>query len=1058
MFTLASTQTLAAVAGTSSAITCTVNGAEVSVGVPTYRVLAQSQLVIGATTIYTTPAAPITALIKTILFANTTAVDVPGVALFVNGTADANRVSGSFIIPANGWATVDQDGWRVYDSTGSLKVTGSVGAAGPAGPLGPATFLDADRGDDGDLGPQGAQGIQGITGALGPIGPAVFLDAERGDDGDLGPVGFTGPTGAGGPQGPATFLEADRGDDGDLGPQGAQGIQGVTGDAGPQGPATFLEADRGDDGDLGPQGAQGIQGLTGAVGPVGPAVFLDAERADDGDPGPQGIQGFQGLTGPTGTQGLPGVTLVAEGDLLDDYPAPQVTGYSPAQLSALLAPSTSTLQGAMTATSTRRVLANSYDAVADFGFVGDLVTTRGTTSVTGTALTDSTNPFLPTDTGKRVTIPFAGAGTGVNAAQLTTTLTYVSAGAVTLAVGATNPVSNISVNYGTDNTAAITLMVSTINAQVYPQADVFFGNYAQAVPTDPTWTGSYGWPIPAVFHKAVGLQGQRRGYTSDAGDANKIGGTRLAWWGTSSDGGTAFQAMIEMTSTDVFSLKAPFIKDLSIDCRNNDQNQALYGIKIASAHGMFISNVFIIDALAAGLWTNISSTPSGDAADTTRFLFENVCFRCLDNSAQQAPMTTPIAMTSAVALTTTPQNLTVAANTLSTSGYLWTATNLGYPVLVRYTGGGGTVTLTGCTVSIEDQVNAPASRATGNVVQATPGNSCAWYADGGTGHNSCCGEVLMWQVSHGTTWGPAGVELHNCDSIEFTQMMMNGGLATVFATAPLVNRVTKPGIRINGSATSGTLAARNNVFRSGDPGVGGINTMALLDTGALMAFPAGPSYWDLMQMGNGAPVPVSEFVTVSGTQGPARGSMDWTPNGGFRPGGISKASLANQTLTAATQAVIDGSLVVVPPQGFQVGTILEWIIPWTKTTAAGTANRVVSIHYGTAGSTADATVIATGTFVATNAIDIGVLTIRLVVTALGAGTSATALCIMSMSHNLATAVGWGASNLVATMAGFNSTLPASGPAFLTVQWLSGAAEVSNTIAPVYAVCIHPGNP
>ena len=283
MLTLASTETLAGVAGTATSITCTVTGAEVSVGIPTYKVLSQSVLAIAAATIYTTPATPITTLIKTIHLANTTGLAVPGVSLFVNGTAAANRISGSFSIPANGWATVDEDGWKVYNGNGELMMSGFTGPAGAAGAQGPAVFLVGDAGEDGDMGPPGTPGVQGFTGQQGPVGPAVFLVGES-EDGDQGPPGVQGATGNTGAVGPAVFLSADQGEDGDVGPPGIQGLTGPQGIQGPLGPPG-IQGDQGDDGDIGPVGPRGLTGDTGAIGP---AVFLVADEGEEGQMGPPG--------------------------------------------------------------------------------------------------------------------------------------------------------------------------------------------------------------------------------------------------------------------------------------------------------------------------------------------------------------------------------------------------------------------------------------------------------------------------------------------------------------------------------------------------------------------------------------------------------------------------------------------------------------------------------------------------------------------------------------------------------------------------------------------------
>jgi len=58
----------------------------------------------------------------------------------------------------------------------------------------------------------------------------------------------------------------------------------------------------------------------------------------------------------------------------------------------------------------------------------------------------------------------------------------------------------------------------------------------------------------------------------------------------------------------------------------------------------------------------------------------------------------------------------------------------------------------------------------------------------------------------------------------------------------------------------------------------------------------------------------------------------------------------------------------------------------------------------------------------------------------------------------ATPVGLGANNTTMTMAGFNSTLPSAGPAFLELVITTGTSEVLTVLNPVYCECISPGNP
>jgi hypothetical protein len=394
-----------------------------------------------------------------------------------------------------------------------------------------------------------------------------------------------------------------------------------------------------------------------------------------------------------------------------------------------------------------------------------------------------------------------------------------------------------------------------------------------------------------------------------------------------------------------------------------------------------------------------------------------------------------------VTLTTTPQSLTVAANTLPASGYCWVASNLGYPVLVRYTGGGGTTTLTGCVVSAEEAVNAPATVNGSNVVQAVPGNAACILFDGGTTANTCCGTAKMLQLSHGTTWGPAAMEYRNADSIDCQQPMINGGNAT---NDGAINRIRKPGVRFCGSNSSDTLAARNNVFKSGSAGAGGVFVAGVLNTGARLSAMPGPNYWSLYQMGNGEPIPVVE----------GNAFFDWQPNGGFGYGQRGSSSVADQVVAAATLTLLTGSLIQVPPQGFQVGTKFRWKLKGSKS-AAGTAVRNFFIKIGTAGTTADgtvATLLSLGTVSA--AVDHGAWEVEMTIRTLGA--AATAQAHLVLQHQLA-ATGLSSNNPdvnAGTMAAFNST---TAKQFVSLCLTTGASEVI-TFQSCGVECINPANP
>lgn len=674
-----------------------------------------------------------------------------------------------------------------------------------------------------------------------------------------------------------------------------------------------------------------------------------------------------------------------------------------------------------------------FSAQQDFGFVGDFVSAgefppSGTVTVmtSGSPTLTMTNsaPFVKgRDEGKRILVQGAGAS---GAVLVTTILSVTSTTVATLAANASTTVTAnnvgpviIGVSFGTDNTAAINAMTTAVNTTYasFPGMRIVFGQ---------SLTNAYGFPIPVLFNKTVQIEGIGGGYTSDVGDGTRVGGTRLAWFGTSSDGGTAFQAFFTCAPTGVQSLKRVAFRHAWIDCSALAQNQALIGLKLSSCQGFIVEDFYVSNALAYGLFLGIGTTPT-EAKDTTRFTIRDYCSRQLDNSWLNLPMTTPILMSSAVVLTQTPQNLTVAANTLPTSGYFWTATTAGTPVLVNYTGGGGTTTLTGCTIALESVIATPTTVTNGNAVQATPSNACSIDLDGGSAANTCCGLMQMLQISYGSTWGSAALEFRNSDSIVVDQMMSNGGNAT---NDGVINRIRKPGVRFNGSIVSATLSSRNNVFRDGDPGLGGINVMGVNNAGARLTAQASPNYWWGYQLGNGAPLPVVE----------GNAYFQGTLNGGFNEGRLGSSLVSPQALVAATLTLVNGSLIAVPPQGFQVGTRLRWTATMTKTAAGAAIPGTFFIKVGTAGATADGTVATMAlTSVGTAAIDTGKVIIDFTVTAIGG--SAAGVAHLVMSHGTVATTGWmaiGSQDIEATMATWNS---GTAQLFLNVSMTSGAAVV-----------------
>lgn len=140
MITLGPANTLSAIAGTASAVTCSIFGDNVagagSSAIDAFGMLYQGQLSNSAATLLFA-AAGNQRLIKSILLTNVTGSAVSGIKFFSNGNAAANQLV-TLTIPANGSATwTDSKGWTVYDSTGTALTTvagvvTSVGLALPA--------------------------------------------------------------------------------------------------------------------------------------------------------------------------------------------------------------------------------------------------------------------------------------------------------------------------------------------------------------------------------------------------------------------------------------------------------------------------------------------------------------------------------------------------------------------------------------------------------------------------------------------------------------------------------------------------------------------------------------------------------------------------------------------------------------------------------------------------------------------------------------------------------------------------------------------------------------
>ncbi len=127
MITLSATDSMQGVAGTATAVTYTLYGDQIT-SADAFKILAQGQLANSTGSIYPATGGTQT-LIKSIHLANTTGSSVSGVKLFINGSAASNQII-TLTVPANGTAQYNEDGWKVYDSTGAGIVTNNVTLSG----------------------------------------------------------------------------------------------------------------------------------------------------------------------------------------------------------------------------------------------------------------------------------------------------------------------------------------------------------------------------------------------------------------------------------------------------------------------------------------------------------------------------------------------------------------------------------------------------------------------------------------------------------------------------------------------------------------------------------------------------------------------------------------------------------------------------------------------------------------------------------------------------------------------------------------------------------------
>jgi hypothetical protein len=714
---------------------------------------------------------------------------------------------------------------------------------------------------------------------------------------------------------------------------------------------------------------------------------------------------------------------------------PNANGGSISTNTLTLQPANSTNPGGITSANYNRIVGH-VDAAADFGMVGDHkvayeITTTGT-QVVATASNATINcpnscastPFASTDVGKRITI--RGAGTngatyvGTISAFNSTTSVNVSPNPATT-VTATTSVA-YAVQWGTDNTTACASLVSYVNGLAYPGVHVYF---------PPSATNRWACPSPLLFTQGAVLVGQGMPANQDAGNYAKAGGTYLVWWGTNNDGGTAFNGFVQFSAITANNqtINGAGAYGIGIDCRNGDQNPCATGLRLIDVTGFDFRSVFVVDALNA--FDLGTANMTGITASTGRGIMDNIGARQLDNTnTPQSNVSTAVSLTpTTIAAGSSGQVMTAAgsqsisiaaANGFFTPGYFWFTANNGSVYYINCQGGGGTTTLTSCGVSTDAAGENPTMSTGANIVQASPNNGSCWMTEGTSTTNTNLYTVNQGRWSYGTNYGPACFEFHNADSANLYQQVMNGGNST---NDGAINRVRRPGVRFEASAVSGAFTSRNIHFYDGDaggPSGGGVVAMGLTSTGTLQSFLSGPNYWDRYQVGNGDAMPVIEGVTASATQMPVGPIFEWTGNGtlsgnmGSNGPGCSGNSLAS---TAATEVVIPGTLVKLPPQWAQTGLQICWDVGISKT-AAGTDTHIIKAHYGTTGAVGtDAAFITTAASSAgTAAIDTA--DIKVCMTLPSTGASVTPAAMVLRTHNGA---GYGALAATAlTLAAINT--------------------------------------
>ena len=137
-------------------------------------------------------------------------------------------------------------------------------------------------------------------------------------------------------------------------------------------------------------------------------------------------------------------------------------------------------------------------------------------------------------------------------------------------------------------------------------------------------------------------------------------------------------------------------------------------------------------------------------------------------------------------------------------------------------------------------------------------------------------------------------------------------------------------------------------------------------------------------------------------------------------GGAGTPDSATVALTASTQVVVPGTKVLLPTNDLKIGSTFAFSICMLKT-AAGSATWTAKVCFGTAGTNSDGAIATWTSGTNSGVIDKAMLDIIVRVTALGSGTSATALCQAQYVNSLTSTTGFGDLPMIpGSTAGFNS--------------------------------------